>query len=61
MNQVGSDACPRSSKRMSDGDSSTVNVALLRIQSESLANSQVLRGKSLIHLCKADDIDDTNE
>merc|ERR1719357_156766 len=52
MNQVGSDACPRSSKRMSDGDSSTVNVALLRIQSESFANSQELRGESLIHLHK---------
>ena len=59
MDQVGSDSCPRSTKRMSDGDSSTVNVALLWIQTKSLGNSQILRGESLVHLCKEKDINET--
>ena len=61
MNQVGSDACSRSTEWMSDGDSSTVNVALLWIQTKSLCHSQVLRGKSLIHLSKENDINDATK
>lgn len=61
MNQVGSDACSRSTKWMSNGNSSTVNVAFLWIQTKSLCHSQVLRGKSLIHLSKENDMNDATE
>lgn len=57
MSQVSSDASSRSTERMSNGNSATISVAFLWIQSKSLGNSQVLRGKGLIHLCKANDID----
>lgn len=59
MNQVGSDTCSRSTERMSDGNSSTVDIGFCWIQSKSLSNSQVLSAKSLVHLYKANDISDT--
>lgn len=61
VDQVGCDTCARSTKRMSDGDSTSVNVALLWVQTESLGNSKVLRGKSFIHLRKEDDFSETVE
>lgn len=51
MNQVGSDAGSRSTERMPDRNRATVHIAFLWVESKSFGNSQILRGKSLIHLC----------
>lgn len=58
MNQVSSDSSSRSTKRMSNSNSTAINIAFLRIQSKSLSNSQVLRGKCLIHLWTEEDTND---
>lgn len=52
VNQVSSDTCSWGTERMSDSDSSTIHIAFIWIQTKSLSDSQVLRGKSLIHLGK---------
>lgn len=50
MNQVGGDSGSRSTKRMPNCNRTTVHIAFLWVQSESFGYSQILRGKSLIHL-----------
>ena len=59
MNQVSCDAGSRSTERMSDGDSTTVNIGFLWIQSKSFRNSQELSSKRLVHLCRANNISGT--
>lgn len=56
VNQVSSDTCSWGTEGMSDRDSSTVHIAFIWIQTKSLSDSQVLRGKSLIHLGKNNSI-----
>lgn len=51
MNQVGGDAGSRSTERMPDRNRATVHIAFLWVKSKSFGDSQILRGKSLIHLC----------
>lgn len=51
MNQVGGDAGSRSTERMPNRNRATVHIAFLRVKPKSFGDSQILRGKSLIHLC----------
>lgn len=50
MDQMGGDAGSRSTERMPNGDCPAVHIAVLWVQSQSFSHSQILRGKSLIHL-----------
>ena len=50
MHQVCSDASSRGPQGVSDGDGTSVHVALLWVQAERLGHRQVLGGERLVHL-----------